>query len=182
MPTLHQAVQDAFHKQGWAFQEVPGMTVIETHFEAYHSKIFLHLQSYNELNILSVVANVSLPIPHTHKSRSSELLMRVNRELNLGNFELDWDRGTVMFRQSQIFLPNQYDHGIIASLVHNALAEVDRLTPYLGTLCQTAPTMLPMVNIPELLQREDLLPPPPVSEEEEDDDDENESSLPFRSL
>lgn len=179
MPTLHQAVQDAFKQRGWAFQEVPGMTVIETHFEAYHSKIFLHLQSYNEPNILSVVANVSLTVPHTHKSRSAELLMRVNRELNLGNFEMDWDGGMVMFRQSQIFLPGQYDHGIITSLVHNALAEVDRLTPYLGTLCQTSPAMLPMVSISELLQREDLLPPPPVSEEEDEDD---ESSLPFRSL
>jgi hypothetical protein len=165
MPSLHAAVLNAFKQQGWACAEVPGMTVVESQFEAYHSKIALHLQSYDEAQILSVVANVSITVPHTHKSRAAELLMRVNRELNLGNFEIDWDSGTVMFRQSQVFANQQFEPTIIVSLVHNALAEVDRITPYLGILCKTVPSMLPMLSIPDLLLREDLLPPVPTETE-----------------
>ncbi|TLD69628.1 hypothetical protein FEM03_16860 [Phragmitibacter flavus] len=165
MPSLHAAVLNAFKQQGWACTEVPGMTVVESQFEAYHSKIALHLQSYDEPQILSIVANVSLTVPHTHKSRTAELLMRVNRELNLGSFEIDWDRGAVMFRQSQVFANHQFEPSIIISLVHNALAEVDRITPYIGILCKTVPSLLPMLSIPDLLLREDLLPPVPVETE-----------------
>ena len=166
MSSLHQAVLNAFQKQGWACTEVAGMTVVESQFEAYHSKIALHLQSYEEPHILNVVGHVSLTAPNTHKSRAAELLMRVNRDLNLGNFELDWDRGAVMFRQSQIFSIQQpVDATIIVNLVLNTLAEVDRITPYLGTLFKTSPTLLPMLNLPDLLLREDLLPPVPVDAE-----------------
>ena len=164
MSSLHAAVLSAFKKQGWASREVAGHTVVETQFEAYHSKVALHLQSYDEAGILSVVGMVSLTVPHTHKSRSAELLMRVNKDLNLGAFEMDWDTGVVMFRQSQIFAEPPYNESIIVNLVHNTIAEVDRLTPYLGVLCKTQPGMLPMTSIPDLLLREDLLPPPPVSE------------------
>lgn len=162
MTGLHTAVINAFKNEGWAFEEVKGQTVIKAQFEAYHSKVPLHVQSFNEAQILNVVTTASVSAPHSHKSRAAELLMRVNKELNIGNFEMDWDNGQVMFRQAQVFSRNRYDESIIVSLVHNAIAEMDRITPYLSIVCKTAPTLLTMLNIPDLLLREDLLPPLPT--------------------
>jgi hypothetical protein len=91
----------------------------------------------------------------------SELLMRNNKELNLGNFEADWDSGQVVFRIASVFSPNRFDERIIASLIHTAVAEMDRLTPYLSELCKLGTGELLLLSVPELMAREDLLPDVP---------------------
>ena len=156
---LHAAVLNAFRSQGWDCREVPGVEVVEAHFEAYHGKVPLHVQSFGAAHIVSVVANASMNVPPTHRARAAELLMRANKELNVGAFEMEWDAGVVMFRQSNIFPNHRYDAELIASLVHNAIVEVDRMTPFLGELVRTTHAMLPLLNLRQLLQREDLLPP-----------------------
>ena len=164
MSALHAAVINAFKAQNWAYREVPEMEVIEASFEAYHGKVPLHVQSYGEAHIVSVVANASLNVPATHRARAAELLMRANKELNIGAFEMEWDSGLVMFRQANVFPKHRHDEELIASLVHNAIAEMDRMTPFLGELCRTNQAMLPLLDIPQLLKREDLLPPAPEQE------------------
>jgi hypothetical protein len=161
MSALHAAVLTAFKSRGWAYREVPEMEVVEASFEAYHGKVPLHVQSFGEAHIVSVVANASLTVPVTHKARAAELLMRANKELNVGAFEMDWDAGLVMFRQANVFAKHRHDEDMIGSLVHNAIAEMDRMTPFLGELCKTTGEMLPLLDLKQLLQREDLLPPAP---------------------
>ena len=90
------------------------------------------------------------------------LLMRANKDLSLGAFELDWDGGMVMFRQANVFPELRYDEAIIASLVHNVVAEMDRLGPFLGELCRTKKEVLPLLDVKALLRRQELLPPEPV--------------------
>ncbi len=158
MSALHAAVLNAFKSMGWEYQAVPGAEVVETWFEAHHTKVLVHAQTHAEAGIVSVVANTSFPVPETHRVAACELLMRTNKELNLGNFEIDWDGGQVMFRVSNIFTPHRHDERIIASLVHAAVAETDRLTPFLAEVCRTPQDALPMLDIPALMRRQDLLP------------------------
>ena len=165
MSALHAAVLTAFKTMGWEYHAVPEAEVVETWFEAHHTKVLVHAQTHAEAGIVSVVANTSFPVPETHRLAACELLMRTNKELNLGNFEIDWDSGQVMFRVSNIFSPNRHDERIIASLVHAAVAEVDRVTPYLAEICRSTPGALPMLDIPVLMRREDLLPDVPGPEE-----------------
>lgn len=165
MSALHAAVINAFKSQNWSYREVPDMEVIEASFEAYQGKVPLHVQSYGDAHIVSVVANATLTVPNTHRTRAAELLMRANKDLNVGAFEMEWDAGLVMFRQTNVFSKHRYDEGLIANLVHNAIAEMDRLTPYLGELLKTTGAMLPLLDLRQLLQREDLLPPDPPETE-----------------
>ena len=158
MSALHAAVLNAFKNNGWQYRVVPDMEVVESWFEAHHAKIFVHAQSHADAGILSVVSNGSFNVPKTHLKAAAELLMRSNKELNLGNHEIDWDSGQVMFRVSNIFSSNRYDERIIASLVHTAVAEMDRLTPFLAELCRLGTGELLLLSVPELLAREDLLP------------------------
>ena len=164
MSALHVAVLNAFKRMNWQYHKVPDMDVIESAFEAYHGKITLHVQSFAEADILSVVSTASVSVPASHRARGAELLMRTNKELNLGNFEMDWDNGAVMFRLSNIFSSSRYDEKIIVSLAHNAVAEMDRFTPFLGELCRTKKDMLVLLDVRELMQREELLPPAPVEQ------------------
>jgi hypothetical protein len=161
MSALHVSVINAFKQMGWEYHVVPGLAVVEARFEAHHTKVFLHVQSHEEAGIVSVVANATHTVPTSHLRSASELLMRTNKELNLGNFEVDWDSGQVMFRVSNVFAKMRVDERVIASMVHTSVGEMDRLTPYLHEVCKRSPAELVLLSIPELMAREDLLPPAP---------------------
>lgn len=161
MSALYAATLTTFKAQGWHYREVPGLEVIEADFEAHHTKVPLHVQVYGEAHIASVVATASVEVPKSHRLHAAELIMRTNKELNLGNFEMDWDSGVVMFRVTNIFAPHRYDERIIASLVHASIAEMDRLTPFLGEICKTPKGELLLLRVTDLLKRQDLLPPVP---------------------
>jgi hypothetical protein len=158
MSALHAAVINAFKSMGWQYRAVPDVEVVECWFEAHHAKVLLHAQTHAEANLVSVVSNASITVPKTHLKAVAELLMRSNKELNLGNLEVDWETGQVMFRVANLFSPNRHDERIIASMVHTAVAEMDRLTPFLAEVCRLGTGELLLLNIPELLAREDLLP------------------------
>ncbi|WP_156346192.1 hypothetical protein [Verrucomicrobium spinosum] len=52
--------------------------------------------------------------------------------------------------------------------MHNAIAEMDRMTPYLAELCKSTAAMLPLLDLQQLLRREDLLPVVPEDDEDEE--------------
>lgn len=164
MSALYATALNTFKEMGWHYREVPEHNVIESDFEAHHTKVPLHLQVFGDTHIVSVVATATLQVPSTHRLPVCELLMRVNKELNLGNFELEWDGGLVMFRMTNIFPPHRHDSRILASMVHSAVAEMDRLTPFLGEIIRTPKGELLLLKVADLLKREDLLPPVPEAE------------------
>ncbi len=161
MSPLYAATLQAFKTRGWHFREVPGREVVETDFEAHHTKVPLHVQIFGEARMASVVARASFPFPPSHRAKVAELLMRTNQQLTLGNFEMDWDGGTVLFRMTNVFPPQNADQDILAAMVHAAIAEMDRLTPFLGEVCRAPARALALLNVTELMAREDLLPPEP---------------------
>ena len=126
--------------------------------------LYKNMQVFGETHIVSVVANSTLQVPSTHRLPVCELLMRVNKELNLGNFELEWDGGQVMFRITNVFPPHRHDTRILASMVHSAVAEMDRLTAFLGEILRTPKGELLLLKVADLMKREDLLPPAPDAE------------------
>ncbi|MEM0896051.1 MAG: YbjN domain-containing protein [Verrucomicrobiota bacterium] len=160
MATLFQFVTDAFTKANWAFRPVHGRDVIEAEFEAHHGKVFLHVQAFGEIGAVSVVAESQEAFGAESKMALSELLMRTNRALSIGAFEMDWDRGQVSFRASNVFAPGEASHEIIASLVRTTVVEMDRLTPLLAIVKSKAGQF---VDVQALLAREDLLPGEPGS-------------------
>jgi hypothetical protein len=157
MSVLHEAVVAVFKQMNWEFRPVPGMEVIESGFEAHHTKIFVVAQTHAEAGIVTVVSHASFNVPTTHLRAACELLMRTNKQLNLGNLELDWDSGQVMFRIASVFAEGAaIERKVIASLVHTAVAEMDRLTPYLSELARLGTGELLLLSVPELMQRGDL--------------------------
>ena len=168
-PSLQlQSVAEAFGQQGWHCETVEGREVLEASFEAHHAHVHLHAQVFPQLNALSVVAEAPLTPAPTHLPSLLELLMRANKQLTLGAFEFDFDRNQLIFRITNLFERERYDADIVSSMVHCAIAELDRVTPLAGTLLKTAPDLLDDLSLPLLLEREDLLPPVGEGGEEEE--------------
>jgi len=160
MSELFSTLVSAFDANGWSYQKIEGRSVIETGFEAHHTRVPLHAQAFEELNAISVVSRSLVTIPHTHNLQVMEVLMRTNQQLTIGNFESDTDDSTVFFRATNLFPKDAVDRQIISALVHASIAEMDRITPSLTIVSRTAAGELDALDIPALLRRDDLLPTP----------------------
>ena len=94
-PNLYTKIKEAFGLAKWEYREIEDKNVIEAEFEAHHTKIPLHAQSFEELMAISVVSRLSFPIVPKSMSAAIDALMRTNITLNLGNFEANPVNGEV---------------------------------------------------------------------------------------
>lgn len=160
---LYSSVKGAFEREGWAFTEVEGREVITCGFEAHHTRVNIHVQTFKEMNGVSVVSESSLRTTDPLKrDRLAELVMRVNHTLTVGSFEMDWDSGHLIFRVTNLFENPQGNLDIIAGLVHNVVGEMDRISPMELLIHKTDGPALAGIDILELIQRTDLLPDVPA--------------------
>jgi len=157
--SLFDTVQSAFTQRGWHCEAVAGREVVEAGFEAHHTRVRVHAQAFPAIRAVSVVGYATSDVPAARAGLIAEALMRLNQQLTLGNFEMDYDAGKVFFRITNVFVNETGDATIIASLVHAAVAEIDRLTPLLALLLRMEAPELARLNLKLFLQREDLLPP-----------------------
>lgn len=164
---LYSTALAAFEEAGWKFEKVEGREVIRAGFEAHHTRVELHLQIFDGLRAVSVVAesarSTSDPL---QRDRLAELAMRVNQQLTVGNFELLWDTGRLVFRVTNLFESPAGDTRLIQGLVQNAVQEMDRIAPLEAIVHRSEGPALAGLDFVELLQREDLLPPTPDPESE----------------
>ena len=162
------SVKDIFGQNGWDCELIESRDVIRTAFEAHHTHLQLHAQAFPTINALSIVSETPLPSPSDeHLFSIMEMTQRANKQITLGTVEYDLDREQLMFRISNIFDREKYDPQIVTSMVHFAIAELDRITPYAITIMQTDDSLLADLSVERLLMREDLIPPVPGDEENE---------------
>lgn len=160
-------VEEAFGQNGWHCELVEGRDVLRAGFDAHHTRVDMIVQAYPQLNALSIVSESLMSLDSDHLPLVLELLARANKQLTLGGFEYDLDREFLVFRITNLFEREKFDADIISTMVHCAIAELDRITPYVATVRSTPVDLLDDLDLGRLLMREDLIPPVPGDEEEE---------------
>jgi hypothetical protein len=161
------SVEEAFGRQGWHCELIEGREVLRAGFDAHHTRVNLIAQAYPQLNALSIVSESALHLDEEHLPAVLELLARGNKQLTLGGFEYDLDREFLVFRITNLFEKEKYDPDIVSSMVHCAIAELDRIIPYAAVVRDTPADLLEDLDLERLLMRQDLIPPVPGDEEEE---------------
>jgi hypothetical protein len=161
------SVEETFGQNGWHCELVEGREVLRAGFDAHHTRVDLIAQAFPALNALVVVSESRLSFDDSHLAAMLELLARANKQLTLGGFEYDMDREFLVFRITNLFEREKYDSDIISSMVHCAIAELDRLTPYAAIVRDTPSDLLDDLDLARLLLRQDIIPPVPGEEEEE---------------
>ena len=161
------SVEETFGKNGWHAELVEGREVLRAGFEAHHTRVDLVVQAFPELNALNVVGESPMFIADPQMPALLELLMRGNKQLTLGSFEYDLDREMLVFRVTNLFEREKYDADIVVSMVHCAIAELDRIVPYAAIVRGTPADLVADLDLERLLEREDVIPPVPGGEEEE---------------
>lgn len=161
-------VEETFGANGWHCELVDGRDVLRAGFEAHHTRVDLIAQAYPQLNALSIITESPMPLDEEHLAPVLELLARANKPLTLGGFEFDLDRGMLVFRITNLFERERYDSDIVCSMVHCAIAELDRMIPYVAIVRNTPGDAIDELDLQQLLQREDVIPPVPGDSEEEE--------------
>jgi hypothetical protein len=161
------SVEEVFGKNGWHAELVEGRDVLRAGFEAHHTRVDVIAQAFTELNALSIVSESPMFIAEPQMPALLEMLMRANKQLTLGGFEYDLDREMLVFRVTNLFEREKFDADIVVSMVHCAIAELDRIVPYASTVRSTPADLIADLDLQRLLEREDLIPPVPGEEEEE---------------
>lgn len=161
-------VEETFGANGWHCELVEGRDVLRAGFEAHHTRVDLIAQAHPQLNALSIVGESPMPLHGEHLHAVLELLARANKPLTLGGFEYDIDRNMLVFRITNLFERERFDSDIISSMVHCAIAELDRIIPYVAMVRSTPEDLLADLDLERLLMREDVIPPVPGMEEEEE--------------
>ncbi len=159
-------VEEAFGRNGWHCELVEGRDVLRSVFTGHHTRIEMTIQAYPPMNALAVIGEIPLPLGGEHQPYLLELLARANKTLNLGGFEYDLDRRRLVFRITNLFDKERYDADIVSSMVHCAVAEMDRIAPYAMTVIRTPEDLLDDLDLQRLLQREDFIPPVPGDEDD----------------
>jgi len=163
------SVEETFGKNGWHADLLEDRDVLRAGFEAHHTRVDLIAQAFPELNALSIVGESPMFIAEPQMPALLELLTRANKQLTLGGFEYDLDRETLVFRVTNLFERERFDADIVSSMVHCAIAELDRIVPYASIVRGTATDLIPDLDLERLLQRQDLIPPVPGTDEEEEE-------------
>lgn len=161
-------VEETFGRNGWHCELVEGRDVLRAGFEAHHTRVDLIAQAHPQLNALVIVTESPMPVSGEHLPVMLELLARANKPLTLGGFEYDIDREMLVFRITNLFERERFDPDIVASMVHCAIAELDRIVPYAAIVRSTAGDLLGDLDLQRLLMREDVIPPVPGDQEEEE--------------
>jgi hypothetical protein len=169
--TLFESVKASFEVEEWAYREVAGEEVILAGFDAQHLKIELHVQVFEKIGGVSVVSeSAKTTYSPALRERLAELILRTNQELTVGNFEMFWDEGRVVFRACNLFPGGKGDPGIISGMVLATISEMDRLAPMMDTLFEAekcAGGELAALSIPVLMETTGSSTPQPTQEENE---------------
>ncbi|MBJ7257016.1 MAG: YbjN domain-containing protein [Akkermansiaceae bacterium] len=161
-------VEETFGQNGWHCELVEGRDVLRASFDAHHTRVDLIAQAFSHLNALVIVSESPMVLDAVHLAPVLELLARANKQLTLGGFEYDLDRAYLVFRTTNLFEREKFDSDIISSMVHCAIAELDRITPYVAIVRDTPKDLLGDLDLIRLLMREDIIPPVPGDDEEEE--------------
>ena len=157
---LFVSLTRVLRQQGWEYQRVQGQEVIRLDFQARSGSIPVIAQAFAAIGAVGVTSEPSWPASRpAPMAKLAELLMRVNLQLTIGNFEADWDEARLYFRITNVF-PEGVNPppAIVAGLVHAAVAEADRMNYLLRELARCPEDELGRFDIGRLLRREDIFP------------------------
>lgn len=146
---------EVFRDNHWTYSRIEGAEVLRAGFRAMNGTVDLHLQAFAEIGAVSVVAESPRATTEpARRERLAELVLRTNEQLTVGNFEMVWDTGRVLFRVTNLFEGDQLAGDIVAGLVRSVIAEMDRMAPLLVEVHETELPALGSLDLAALLREQ----------------------------
>jgi hypothetical protein len=98
MPTLLEATKELFRSVGWQHEAAANQPIVRAKYKGDRGEWLVYAFADDPHHQLVVFSVHPTKAPPEKRSALAELFMRINFELPVGGFELDFRDGTMRFR------------------------------------------------------------------------------------
>jgi hypothetical protein len=131
MHPIAQTFELLFHRQNWRYVKRDEYQY-GFGFRIGSNRYDLTAQIGDNRNTLSIYIKIPMQAPVHKMQEVSEFISRVNWDMILGNFEMDYDDGEIRYKTSISFLDRDPDPDDINDMVECSLAMAERYYPGFG--------------------------------------------------
>jgi hypothetical protein len=131
-------VKRFFNAQGWHFQEVPGESILFLGMEGKYGRFQCIMDIKEEMNWLLFFSVCDLKCPEERRKDVSELLTRLNNGRVLGNFEMDFEDGTIKYKTGIDYEDMQLGLKAIENIVMSNIVTMDTCLPAIAAVIQNS--------------------------------------------
>ncbi len=97
---IFKQIAEFFENEKWTFQKVDEQKILRSSFTGKNGRWLFFAQSLDKHKRVLFYSVMETNVPADRRAEVAECLTRANFNLAIGNFEMDFDRGTVRFRTS----------------------------------------------------------------------------------
>ncbi len=154
---MENTIKKFIETQKWQYQvlrDQPDQKVYKLGFTLNNGRVDIFVDIRIEPMLVLIFTVCPVQIPQNHRSRVSELITRANSGLILGNFELDFDDGTLRYKSSYIYddtFPEQEE--VFGRNLYVNFDAMDKLLP--GVMSVIYANVIPAQAYQQLLALQD---------------------------
>ena len=129
MPQLFDSVIAFFKADDWPVTILEPEAVLHTVYRGDHGEWNCFVLVRDEFRQLAFYSVCPIAIPVSHRPAVAEFLMRLNYDLHLGNFELNFDSGEVRYRTSLNIGEHDFSPELLRPIIYTNVLMMDQNLP-----------------------------------------------------
>lgn len=98
MKKISELVTNLLKEEGFQFEQLDGEPVFKTYIQTSKCEFPMLIRVKEESRIVTAHSACPIKVPKPKVVRASEFIARINCHLVMGNFDIDIDDGTIIFR------------------------------------------------------------------------------------
>lgn len=129
MPLLLEFVRDFFRAEAWSFSELTPDAALAAQYVGENGKWSCLAEVSEELQQCLFYSLSPVRVPDAKRQSVAEFITRANDGLNIGNFEMSFETGEVVFKTSIDVLDTALDQTLVRNLAFANVITMDRFLP-----------------------------------------------------
>jgi len=129
VPQLFDSVIAFFKADDWPVTILEPEAVLHTVYRGDHGEWNCFVLVRDEFRQLAFYSVCPIAIPVSHRPAVAEFLMRLNYDLHLGNFELNFDSGEVRYRTSLNIGEHDFSPELLRPIIYTNVLMMDQNLP-----------------------------------------------------
>jgi hypothetical protein len=129
MPLLLDVVRDFFRAEAWPFSDLASEPALAAQYVGETGKWSCLAEVSEELQQCLFYSISPVRVPAAKQQSVAEYITRANEGLNIGNFEMSFETGEVLFKTSIDVLDTALDQTLVRNLAFANVITMDRFLP-----------------------------------------------------
>ena len=129
METIIEVVQQFLEEDGWPVEETEDESIVSMQYEGENGEWTCYAQAVEEDSQFIFYSVNPLKVPDGREAEMAEFLTRVNYGLRMGNFEMDYEDGTIRYKTCIDVDGDRLTPALVKNVVYANVQLMDHYTP-----------------------------------------------------